>query len=255
MVERRINEKTGKRQAEINVEEIRALNAFLRLTPSLSPWRVAIIDAVDDLNRNAANALLKSLEEPGGRTVIFLVNHARGRLLPTIRSRCRRLALAPLDDETIDRALAADEKVTEADRHLIIDLVQGSLGRALSLTGSGAMETLRMAWDVLRQWPDYDVERLHGVGESVAARGQEERFAQLPLFLAWWWRRYFRRASGIDMPPLLEGEEELARKWAACSLDHWAGKWEKISELFARVESANADRKTVWLTALLSLVP
>ena len=88
VLQRRVNEKTGKLRSEILIEDVRDVLDFLHLKPAESHWRVVIIDAADDLNRNAANAILKMLEEPAARTVLILVSHAPGSLLPTIRSRC-----------------------------------------------------------------------------------------------------------------------------------------------------------------------
>ena len=90
-LERLVNEKTGNLARNISVDQVRELGEFLTLTPALSPWRVAVIDTVDELETSGANALLKMLEEPPANTLFFLVSHAPGRLLPTIRSRCRRL--------------------------------------------------------------------------------------------------------------------------------------------------------------------
>ncbi len=96
MLRRGFNDR-GKPRREIAVDDARELGAFFSLAPSEGGMRVAIIDAVDDLNRNAANAILKTLEEPPARSVLLLVCHAPGAALATIRSRCRRLALRPLE--------------------------------------------------------------------------------------------------------------------------------------------------------------
>src|SRR5581483_8430144 len=104
LLRRSLNDK-GRLRSEIVVEDVRAAIDFLRLTPAEGAWRVLIVDAADDLNRNAANALLKILEEPRPKTVLILVSHAPGRLLPTIRSRCRRLTLAPLNDHLMRHEL------------------------------------------------------------------------------------------------------------------------------------------------------
>ncbi|MBC7767716.1 MAG: DNA polymerase III subunit delta', partial [Phycisphaerales bacterium] len=97
----------GKPRREITVDDARELGHFFSLAPSEGGMRVAIIDAVDDLNRNAANAILKTLEEPPARSVLLLVCHAPGAILPTIRSRCRRLALRPQPDDIVRAALGA----------------------------------------------------------------------------------------------------------------------------------------------------
>jgi DNA polymerase-3 subunit delta' len=120
----------------ISIDQVRSLQSLFATTPSLSSRRIVIIDAIDDLERPAANALLKSLEEPPAGTLFFLVSHAPGRLLPTIRSRCRQLRFAPLDDRQMLAALLAalpDEPRDEIDA--LIRSGQGSPGRALSFAG------------------------------------------------------------------------------------------------------------------------
>lgn len=120
----------------ISIDQVRSLQSLFATTPSLSSRRIVIIDAIDDLERPAANALLKSLEEPPAGTLFFLVSHAPGRLLPTIRSRCRQLRFAPLDDRQMLTALLAalpEEPRDEIDA--LIRSGQGSPGRALSFAG------------------------------------------------------------------------------------------------------------------------
>jgi len=107
VLERSENTKTGRMRTEIVVDDVRTLASFLRLTPAESDWRVAIVDPADDLNREAANALLKILEEPPPRALVLLVAHAPGRLLPTIRSRCRRLMLRPLAEAEVAALLGS----------------------------------------------------------------------------------------------------------------------------------------------------
>ncbi len=89
-LERLVNDKTNNLARNITVDQVRSLGDLFDLTPALSPWRVVVIDSIDDLEKSAANALLKMLEEPPANTIFFLVSHSPGRLLPTIRSRCRQ---------------------------------------------------------------------------------------------------------------------------------------------------------------------
>jgi len=120
----------------ISIDQVRSLQGLFSTTPSLSQRRVVLIDAIDDLERPAANALLKNLEEPPAGTTFFLVSHAPGRLLPTIRSRCRQLRFAPLDAGdmriALQRALP-DEPGEEIDA--LIAVGNGSPGRALGFAG------------------------------------------------------------------------------------------------------------------------
>ncbi len=107
MLERVINEQTGKLYTVIRVDDVRRTVSFFGSTAGEGGWRIAIVDAVDELQREGANALLKVLEEPPPRTLLLLVSHAPGRELPTIRSRCRRLLLRPLAESDVARAVAA----------------------------------------------------------------------------------------------------------------------------------------------------
>jgi DNA polymerase-3 subunit delta' len=130
VLRRGLNDK-GKPRREITVDEVRALNHFFTLAPARGGMRVAIVDAVDDFNRNAANALLKTLEEPPQRSVLLLVCHTPGAALATIRSRCRRLNLRPVSASLV--AAALDAKPEDP----IVELARGRIGRALALQAQG----------------------------------------------------------------------------------------------------------------------
>ena len=130
---RLLNEKTDKLNRNIKIEQVRAVGDFMGLTAALSPWRTVIIDTVDDFEPAGANALLKMLEEPPPNTIFFLVSHAPGRLLPTIRSRCRRLDFQALDDAAMTSVLKEVlPDVTLKERERLIGLSDGSVGRAVA---------------------------------------------------------------------------------------------------------------------------
>jgi len=118
----------------ITVAQVRALQAMFATAPALSPARAVVIDAIDDLERGGANALLKSLEEPPQGTVFFLVSHAPGRLLPTIRSRCRLLRFDPLSDAEVDGVLRG-EIADDAERAALVRAGEGSPGLAIRYAG------------------------------------------------------------------------------------------------------------------------
>jgi DNA polymerase-3 subunit delta' len=118
---------------DITIQQVRELGEFMGMTAALSPWRVVVIDSMDELNREASNALLKMLEEPPANTLFFLVSHAPGRLLPTIRSRCRRLDFQSLDDDAMTSILEVQApSLDAAGRQRIIGMSFGSAGRALA---------------------------------------------------------------------------------------------------------------------------
>ena len=136
--------KTGKLRSEIVIGQVvrrpdsegQPLREFLTGTPMLGPRRVVIIDAADDMNRNTANALLKNLEEPSEDTIFLLISHAPGRLLPTIRSRCRTLRFSRLADADVSRVLASADLEGE-DEALLVRLAEGCPGRAIGLAQAG----------------------------------------------------------------------------------------------------------------------
>lgn len=132
VLKRSANERTGRARRDITADEARALGGFFALAPAEGGYRVAIVDAVDDLNRHAANALLKTLEEPPKRSILILLCHAPGAALATLRSRCRRLALRTLSDAEMRAALG--DQASEP----ILELARGRLGRALAFLAQGA---------------------------------------------------------------------------------------------------------------------
>jgi DNA polymerase-3 subunit delta' len=139
VLKRAINPKSGKLMTVLSVDEIRRLADFFGMTSGAGGWRVAIVDTADDMNDNAANALLKMLEEPPGNAMLLLLSNTPGRLLPTIRSRCQRLDLRPLDDALLEKALAEQlPETSAAERASLARLSGGSIGAALTLaTGDG----------------------------------------------------------------------------------------------------------------------
>ncbi|MEY4967191.1 MAG: hypothetical protein RL274_2774 [Pseudomonadota bacterium] len=139
VLKRAINAKTGKLMTVLSVDEIRRLADFFGMTSGAGGWRVAIVDTADDMNDNAANALLKMLEEPPANAMLLLLSNTPGRLLPTIRSRCQRLELRTLNDATLEKALAQHLPDTgAAERASLARLSGGSLGAALTMaTGEG----------------------------------------------------------------------------------------------------------------------
>jgi DNA polymerase-3 subunit delta' len=257
-VRRTLNPDTGRMRAEIAVDDVRALGDFMHMTPAMGEWRVAIVDAADEMNRNSANAVLKILEEPPAKAVLLLVAHAPGRLLPTIRSRCRRLSLQPLSDEIVIRLLAQHAPdVKEGERATLARLAEGSIGRALELAGSGSLDLYSEMVSVLATLPELDVPRLHGFAERFARRGEEANAAWRSLnYLFDGWLKGLARQSALGhaAPPVVPAEAGLqARLLAAASLDRWIGAWEKAAELLSGADRVNLDRKQTVLCSFLAL--
>ncbi len=141
VLRRTLNDR-GKYRGEIVVDDARALTEFFSLMPAEGGWRVAIVDAADELNNNAANAILKTLEEPPPRSVLLLVSHAPGAALATIRSRCRRLSLRALENSVVRQAV--EHATGAAPDPAVLSLAAGRPGRAIALQAAGVSETAGM---------------------------------------------------------------------------------------------------------------
>ena len=168
LLRRSLNDK-GKLRSEIVIEDVRAAIDFLRMTPAEGDWRVLIVDAADDLNRNAANALLKILEEPPQQSLFLLVSHAPARVLPTILSRCRKLPLRPLATDDVIRAAAGAANIAVDDPALIeaADASEGSVSRALTLLGGDALKLQQRTAALLASLPQVDPRELHVLGDAL----------------------------------------------------------------------------------------
>jgi DNA polymerase III subunit delta' len=176
-LERQLNEKTGNLNRNIKVEQIRELGEFMGLTAALSPWRVVVIDTVDELESSGANALLKILEEPPANTLFFLVSHAPGRLVPTIRSRCRRLDFTSLDDDAMTSVLEAHApEISATERRRIIAMSFGSAGRALAFAGLGLAKLEEAAIAILRDGDPTNARRAD-LAQELGKKGAADRYA------------------------------------------------------------------------------
>ncbi len=249
---------------EIVVDDTREVANFLRLTPAEGGWRIVIVDSADDMNRNAANALLKILEEPPRRSLLLLVSHAPGRLLPTIRSRCRNLALKPLPEAEIVRLIGRYRPdIADGDARALARLAPGSIGRALDLAASGGLDLYRALLKLLNPLPELDAAALHALADKLARAEAEDSYRTVTELLTQWLARMIRTAAvqngdgGADAHgegEIVRGEREGMRRLAARrSLDQWVEVWENITRLFAQADGLNLDRKQVVLGAFLAL--
>jgi DNA polymerase III subunit delta' len=169
VLERTINEKTGKLRQDIQVDDVRRTVTFFGSTPAEGGWRVVIVDSVDELNREGANALLKVLEEPPRRAALLLVNHSAARVLPTIRSRCRTLALRPLPTADVACAAAAAiaKKSDDPDVAAAAAAADGSVLRALAYLDGDALDMHKRISALLERLPAIDPRALHALGDRL----------------------------------------------------------------------------------------
>jgi DNA polymerase-3 subunit delta' len=234
-IERETSEQTGRRRTEIVVDDVRGMAAFLHLTSARSAWRVVVVDAADDMNVHAANAALKLLEEPPEQAILLLVSHAPTRLLPTLRSRCRRLALRPLPDADVERFVAS--RVPEpGDPGTLVALAEGCPGRALRLAEEGAVDLLHEVEALLAR-ADADVPARHDLAERLARAGGEE-------------------TTGLGFRLLLQSAERRLHATPAPTPragDALAAAWERVGRLQRQTDGLRLDRKQALLIALDAL--
>jgi DNA polymerase-3 subunit delta' len=217
---------TGELARSITVEQVRGLHRLFSTTASLSPWRAVIIDSIDDLERPAANALLKNLEEPPPHSLFLLVSHAPQRLLPTIRSRCRQLRLSCLDADAMMSALR--QAAPDADEREITELAragQGSPGRALAFRGLD-IAGLDRAMEALARQGDRTNEKRSALAQSLALKAAQPRYE---AFLA--------RA------PSLIAAEAKERRGAA--LAEALRLWERAQALASSARGLSLDAESV----------
>lgn len=243
-LERVVNEKTGNLARNISVNQIRELGEFLNLSAALSPWRVAIIDTVDELEASGANALLKMLEEPPPNTIFFLVSHAPGRLLPTIRSRCRRVDFTTLDDDAMTSILEKRAQLSEAERRRVITMSGGSVGRALAFAELGLAKLEDAALAIIRQGDPTNVRRAD-LASELGKKAAADRYAAFldltPSLIA----REARQLDGVSRQRALDAyakARELAAVAPRLSLDPAATVFQ-IGGLLADLAPKSASLK------------
>lgn len=243
-VERSLSDDGEKRQSEIVVDDVRRMSEFLRLTPAAGSHRVAVIDAADELNRNAASALLKTLEEPTPGAVILLVAHRPGRLLATVRSRCRILSLKALAETDVRLLLGrycphlGPEEAAEIAR-----LADGSIGRAIGYAQAGGLELGRELFALLSALPALPVSRLHAFADRV--QRNEAAFRIVIELLAGWLARLVLALSGAAPPPTPTVATTDPRPWLAAR--------DQVERLASLNDFANLDRKQVMMGAMFAV--
>lgn len=251
VIRRPWDHKTKRLVGVIPVDEVRRIKSFLAHTGEAGAYRVVIVDTADLLNVNAANALLKSLEEPPPRTFFLLLTSTPGRLLPTIRSRCRVLDLAPLDETNLRRAVLAALAVTEAEPPgagewtRLVALSEGSVRRSLTLwLGEGLKLDSRLV-QLMGGLPAVDWTAVHALADEISSAAAAERFEMFYDLLLKMLSRLVRAAAGL---PAAEADSRLAgRLIAEGRLATWAELWETVAREKSEAQALNLDRKSLIL--------
>jgi DNA polymerase III subunit delta' len=221
--------KVKKLRTKIIVDDVRgAVNVFHRFS-SMGGWRICIVDCAEDLNANSANALLKMIEEPPARSLFLIVAHRPGQVLPTIRSRCRKLALARLSPEQIAEAvrtlgepwseIASDEIAAAASQ------AQGSVREALKRLDPDARAVRALIDEAIAQLPDADFRAIHKLADAVAGRGEGDAFDTLMNGVYDWLAQRLREPSSGQSPQAI------------------GDLWDRIRAATREADALNLDRK------------
>ncbi|MEM0948093.1 MAG: DNA polymerase III subunit delta' [Pseudomonadota bacterium] len=248
------DDKTKRLRAEITVDETRKLHGFFAMSAPDGGRRVVIVDAADEMNVSAANAILKLLEEPPANATLLLVCHRPARLLPTIRSRCRELRCAPLLPQDVADALAqAGMDQTDA---ALAELAGGSAGVALSLAAEDGARLYADIMDLVATAPAMDRNRATKLADSAAGRGKEARRDLILYLLDTHLARLAKAGTGappaIDAAPgetahllRLSPDPSAARRWAALQ--------QELSDRAGHGLAVNLDPSSLILDMVLSI--
>ena len=256
-IERAYDPRRRRVRGEIVVEDAREITGFFRLTAAEEGWRIVIVDGAEEMNRSAANALLKVLEEPPQRALLLLVSHTPGQLLPTIRSRCRRFALAALERPVVMQLLERYRPdIDQPDASALAALAEGSIGRALELADCDGLALYRSMIEILSQVPRIDIARLHGFADRFARADAENAYRAGGELLLQFLARMAAAAARRQLPEAetVAGERIATRRLAArADPARWAALRVEIEQRFVAVDDLNLDRKQAMLGAFFAI--
>ena len=212
------NDKTDRHFTEIRVEDVRKALHMFRHASGSGGWRIAIIDSADDLNRSGANALLKLIEEPPQRSLFLIISHQPGRLLPTIRSRCRKLFLEPLGPADIAAAIRAQGGALAATKDDVMERAirdaEGSVQETLRMLGAAGSGFTARVEAMLNRLPLVDWNAVQNLAEELTGRKGDESYAVFVETVLRWLTRSVRagaEAGALRLAPLAEVWETFGR--------------------------------------------
>ena len=252
-----LRDKTDRLQDIISVGEVRRMKSFFALSAADGGRRVALIDCADEMNPQAANALLKLLEEPPAKVTFLVISHQPFRLLPTIRSRCRELRLGPLLPGDLSDALtAAGGAVEPQDRQALADLAGGSVGAAFRLANLDGLKLYQALVDLLTGLPRIDRPRALALAESGAGKGAEARFDLIVTLIELWLARLARAGTVRALPPeAARGEAALLARLARDpgQARVWADLAQTLTIRARRGRAVNLDPAALLMDMLLRI--
>lgn len=241
--ERPLNDK-GNKKTVVDVDTVRKIAPFLRMSSSDGGWRVVILDEADLMNKAAQNAILKILEEPPPKAILVLICNRLGAMLPTIRSRCRTFHFSPLAPDILQSLMKrAAPEATSGELKLLAELADGSMGRALTLHEEKGANTLNTIIGFLEQFPAFDWSKLHPWADTLS-RGDEKAYQGFTYIMEWVVQSLTRaKAVGRQTLPEILKTEALQALEDHYSLGQWIEICEKVNAHFTATEQGNLDKR------------
>ena len=257
LLRRPYDEKAARLRAEITVDEVRRMKSYFTLSAADGGRRVAIIDAVDEMNVSAANALLKLLEEPPAAVTILLISHQPAKLLPTIRSRCRELRLAPLNPADLSDALTlAGGEVQPGEAAALAELAGGSVGEAFRMTNLDGLKTYGSIVSLFATLPRLDRPRAATLADSGAGKGAEPRFDLIVTLIDLFLARLARAGTLGHCPPeAARGEADLIARLSPhpAAARQWADLAQVLGLRIRRGRAVNLDPAALLMDMVLKI--
>ena len=230
------DEKAKRFKTQLSVEEIRRTQGFYGMTAGAGGWRITIVDAVDDMNASAANALLKVLEEPPKKALFFVLNHATGRPLATIRSRCQQLAMPALSSDNVLKVLSQlGVQASDDDKARAVRLAEGSARRAVQLLESSILKDYGQFETMMERGAKGDGgdwSAAHKIADNLSRRGQEDAYHLFGDLVAAW----------------MGAQVRLNQQSSLSELAGWADLWDKANRSSTLADAFNLDKKQVILS-------
>lgn len=245
LLRRAWNAKEHKLFNEIRVDDIRKAAQMFRQSTGRGGFRICILDCADDLNAESANAMLKIIEEPPPRSLFLLVAHRPARVLPTIRSRCRRISMKPLgvcDISDIIGMLGSPwSDVSDSERQAAAAMAHGSLHDALRRLGGSGTRIGMLLDDMMAGLPHLDWNKVHAIADRVARPDGAQDFDTLLLAAFDWLDRTLARECEAGQGARIE------------SIASYAAVWEAAAGLSRRMAAFNLDKRSVVLAIFAEL--
>ncbi|MGQ0527497.1 MAG: DNA polymerase III subunit delta' [Alphaproteobacteria bacterium] len=244
MIERAYDEAKNRYKDSVDVQSVRKVAPFLRMTASSGGWRVVIIDDADTMNRNAQNALLKILEEPPQKVLLILVAHRSGALIPTIRSRTQMINFSPLGGDVLLQALQKHMPgITREQAAFLTSFADGSLGHALSALEQDVFGVFKSIVSIWNSWPHWNGLEIHALGDELSASGKDPAYTMFCKLMLWILASIASskaRRQKIETALNQPGFIDFAGK---SSLEEFLKVCENLERHFDKVDIANLDKR------------